>query len=47
MVAQNERMKEVVNLIQSKVRVDGKIKEGLDGQKLVYVKSVKPLENEQ
>ena len=47
MVAQNERMKKLVNLIQSKVWVDGKIKEGLDGQKLVYVKSVKPLENEQ
>ena len=46
-VAQNERMKELVNLIQTKVRVDGNIKEGLDGQKLVYVKMVKPLENEQ
>ena len=46
-VAQNERMNELVNLIQTKVRVDGKINEGLDGQKLVYVKTVKTLENEQ
>jgi len=44
-VAQNKRIKELVGLIQTKVRVEGKIKEGLDGKKLVYVKTVKPMEN--
>ena len=46
-VAQNKRIKELVNLIQTKVRVKGKIKEGLDGDKLVYVKTVKTMKNEQ
>jgi hypothetical protein len=46
-VAQTKQIKELVNLIQTKVRVEGKIKEGLDGQKLVYVKTVKRMENEQ
>ena len=45
-VAQNKRIKELVNLIQTKVRVEGKIKERLDGNKLVYVKTVKTMENE-
>ena len=46
-VAQNKRIKELVSLIQTKVRVEGKIKEGSDGKKLVYVKTVKTMENEQ
>ena len=46
-VAQNKRIKELVNLIQTKVRVQGKIKKGLDGDKLVYVKTVKTMKNEQ
>ena len=46
-VAQNKRIKELVNLVQIKVRVEGKVKEGLDGNKLVYVKTVKTMENEQ
>jgi len=46
-VAQNKRIKELVSLIQTKVRLEGKIKEGLDGNKLVYVKTVKTMENEQ
>ena len=46
-VAQNKRIKELVNLVQIKVRVEGKVKERLDGNKLVYVKTVKTMENEQ
>ncbi len=46
-VAQNKQIKELVNLTQTKVRVEGKIEEGLDGKKLVCVKTVKPMENEQ
>ena len=46
-VAQTKQIKELVNLIQTKVRVEGKIIEGLDGKKLVYVKTVKTMENEQ
>ena len=44
-VAQNKRIKELVNLIQTKVRVKGKIKEGLDGDNLIYVKTVKTMKN--
>jgi len=46
-VARNERMKELVNLIQTKIRIQGLIKEGLDDNKLVYVKSFKTIESEQ
>jgi len=44
-VAQNKRIKELVNLIQTKVRVKGKIKEGLDSDNLIYVKTVKTMKN--
>ena len=40
-VAQNKLIKELVNLVQTKIRVEGKIKVGLDGHKFVYVKTVK------
>ncbi len=40
-VAQNKLIKELVSLLQTKVRVEGKIKEGLDGNNLFYVKTVK------
>lgn len=46
-VAQTKQIKELVNLIQTKVRVEGKIKKGLDGDKLFYVKTVKTMKNEQ
>ena len=46
-VAQNKRIKELVNLVQTRIRVEGKIKVGLDGHKLVFVKTVKTIENEQ
>lgn len=46
-VAQNKRIKELVNLIQTKVRVKGKIKKGLDGDNLIYVKTVNTMKNEQ
>ena len=39
-VAQNKRQKELVKLIQNKVRVEGKIEEGLEGS-IFYVKSFK------
>ena len=45
-VAQNKRIKELVNLIQTKVRVEGKIEERLNGKKFVYVETVKTLEND-
>ena len=45
-VDQNKRVKELLSLIQTKVRVEGKVKEGLDGNKLIYVKTVKTIENE-
>ena len=46
-VAQNKRIEELVSLIQTRVRVEGKIGEGLGGNKLVWVKTVKTMENEQ
>ena len=45
-VAQNKRIQDLANLIQTKVRVEGEIKEGLDGNKIVFVKMVKKMENE-
>ena len=44
--AQNKRIKELVNLIQTKVRVEGKLKVGSDGHKLVYVETVRTIEND-
>jgi len=38
-IAQNNLIKKLVGLIQTKVRVEGKIEEGLDGNHLFYVKS--------
>jgi hypothetical protein len=43
-VAQNKRIRELENFIQTKVRVEGKIKEELDGKKFVYVETVKTIE---
>ncbi|MGD8520866.1 MAG: hypothetical protein PVF56_06940 [Desulfobacterales bacterium] len=45
-VAQNKRAKELANLIQTKVSVKGKIKKELDGEKIVYVETVRTLEKE-
>jgi hypothetical protein len=43
-VAQTKRIKELLNLIQTKVRVEGKIKERLNGKKfIIYVENVSPL----
>ena len=42
-VAQTKQIKELVNLIQTKVRVEGKIKERLNGKKFMYVENVSPL----
>jgi hypothetical protein len=42
-VAQTKQIKELVNLIQTKVRVEGKIKERLNGKKFIYVENVSPL----
>ena len=39
-IAHNKFIKELVNLIQTKVRVEGKIEEGLAGNKLLYVNRV-------
>ena len=44
-VAQDKRVKELANLIQTKVRVEGEITEGLDGNNYVYVKTVNTMEN--
>ena len=40
-VAPNEQMKALFNLIHTRIKVEGIVKEGSDGQKLVYVKTVK------
>ena len=45
-VAQNKRIKKLANLIQTKARMEGKIKEGLDGKKFIYVETVKTIEKE-
>ncbi|MGD8256207.1 MAG: hypothetical protein PVG70_02930 [Desulfobacterales bacterium] len=45
-VAKNKRIKELVGLIRTKVRVEGKIKERLDGKKIVYLESVLTIEND-
>ncbi len=45
-VAQNKRIKDLVNRIQTKVRVEGKIKERLNGEKYVYVETVRKIEND-
>ena len=44
-VAPNKRLKELVSLIQNKVRVEGKIEEGLKGN-FFYVKSFKKMQSE-
>ena len=46
-VAPNEQLKALLNLIHARIRVEGIVKEGSDGQKLVYVKTVKTPEAEQ
>jgi len=45
-VAQNKGIQDWENLIHTKVRVEGKIKEGLDGKKFVYAERVKTIEND-
>ena len=45
-VAQTKQIKEFVNFIQTKVRVEGKVKECLNGEKYVYVETVRALEND-
>ena len=45
-VAQNKRIKQLVGLIRTKVRVEGKIKERLDGKKIVYLEAVLTIEND-
>ena len=45
-VAHNRRIKEMVDLIQTKVRVEGKIKERLNGEKFIYVATVRTIEND-
>ena len=48
-VAQNKRIKELVDRIQTKVRVKGRIEEGADGLKAIYVELLETLkkDNEQ
>ena len=45
-VAQNELIIKLVSLVQTKVRVEGRIIEVLDGNDLVYVRSFKKMEIE-
>jgi len=44
-IAQNKRLKELVSLIQNKVRLEGTIEEGLEGN-IFYVKSFKAIRSE-
>ena len=46
LVEHNRLESELFNRIQSKVMVKGKIRERLDGNKLIYVKSIQDLDNE-
>ena len=43
-IAPNKRIEELLNLIQTKVRVEGEIKEGPEGKKALYVKTVNTIE---
>jgi len=45
-VAHDRRIKEMVDLIQAKVRVEGKVKEHLNGKKFIYVEMVRTIEND-
>ena len=48
-VAQNKKIQELISRVQTKVRVEGKIKECADGKKSVYVETMRTVkrENEQ
>ena len=43
-VAQNSRIRELAKFVQVKVRVEGTIKEVIDGNNLVYVKTFQIIE---
>ena len=45
-IAQSKRIMELISLIQTRVRVQGKLKQDPDGNKTVYVKTVNALEKE-
>ena len=45
-VAQNKIIKELVGRVQTKVRMGGNIREGLDGKKHIYVKTIKTMDND-
>ena len=48
-VSQNKRIKELISLVQAKVRVKGRIEEGADGLKSICVETLEMVkkENEQ
>jgi hypothetical protein len=45
-VSQNKRINDLIGLVQAKVRVEGRIEEGADGLKSVYVETLKTLKND-
>lgn len=45
-VAQNKKIVELIGLVQTKVRVQGKLKQDADGNKIIYVETVNALEKE-
>ena len=45
-VAQNERIKELIRLVQPRVRVSGGIKEESDGKKFLHVETVRTFSKE-
>ena len=48
-VSQNKRIKQLISRVQAKVRVKGRIEEGADGLKSIYVEKLETVikENEQ
>jgi hypothetical protein len=45
-IAQNKRIKELVSLVQTRVRVEGRLEEGADGLKSIYVETLKTVEKD-
>ena len=45
-IAQNKKLPEMISLVQTRVRVEGKFKQDADGNKIVYAEKVNALEKE-
>jgi hypothetical protein len=45
-IARNKKMPELISLVQTKVRVEGKLEQDPDGNKIVHVRKINALEKE-